>query len=119
MESGALAILIISFFVAFLLELFGLFGTLIVLAGSVAYGFMTEFQVLTLPFLFFLLGLYVFGEILEYLLVALGVKALGGSRRAAIWAVLGGLLGAFLGFFAFSSVFNSSNATLAISHNEL
>jgi uncharacterized protein len=98
-ETFAIVLLILVLCGAFLLELFGLFGTLVVFIASLLYALLTQFQLITPSVLATLLVLYLLGEVLEYGLVMVGAKAFGASRKAGIWAVIGGILGAFLGLF--------------------
>ncbi|MFC1704370.1 DUF456 family protein [Candidatus Omnitrophota bacterium] len=97
MEILALIILILCSIVGFAAIFFTTFGTLIVLVGTVLYSVLTEFSVLTVKHLAFVLLLYLIGEATEYIFVIIGVKKLGASNRAVAGAIVGGIVGAMLG----------------------
>ncbi|MGI5902204.1 MAG: DUF456 domain-containing protein [Desulfitobacteriia bacterium] len=99
METFALIVAII-FFIA------GLIGTVLpvlpgvslILAGMLIYGIMTGF--VSLDFRFFLVQiiLFLFVFSLDYLASALGARHFGGSKKTALGAVIGTILGLlFLG----------------------
>ena len=69
-------------------------GTPLILVGMLAYGYMTGFVTLDLNF-FLLQGLattLTFG--VDYVAAAVGTRQYGGSRQAAVGAVIGTLIGA-------------------------
>ncbi|MCD5397364.1 DUF456 domain-containing protein [candidate division NPL-UPA2 bacterium] len=95
------AIIFIIFLLASLTSLFfNLPGTLIILIGALIYGFFTDFAEITVKILVFLTMLYLAGELLEYILVIVGARKFGASRKASGGAMLGGILGAILGMLA-------------------
>lgn len=97
MELLALIILAISIIIGFIAIFFTTFGTLIIMIGSLIYAVMTEFSILTIKHLVFLFTLYLFGEVLEYVLIIIGAKKFGASNQAVVGALIGGIIGAILG----------------------
>lgn len=97
MEFAAFILLIALSLIGLGAIFFTTFGTFIIMAGAVAFGWMTEFQILDPQTLVLIFILYLFGEFFEYLAVIFGVKKLGASNAAVIGAILGGIFGAFLG----------------------
>ncbi|MCD5390796.1 DUF456 domain-containing protein, partial [candidate division NPL-UPA2 bacterium] len=79
---------------------FNLPGTLIILVGALIYGFLTDFAGITVKILVLLTIFYLAGELLEYILVIVGARKFGASRKATGGAILGGILGAILGMLA-------------------
>ena len=95
------AIIFIIFLIAGLVSLFfNLPGTLIILVGALIYGFLTDFAEITVKILVLLTIFYLVGELLEYILVIVGARKFGASRKAAGGAIWGGILGAILGMLA-------------------
>lgn len=101
MEILATAILIIFGLAGFAAIFFTTFGTLIILAGSVLYAFMTGFSIVSLKIILILSAFYLLGELLEYALVILGTKKFGATNAAVIGGLAGGILGAILGVMFF------------------
>ncbi|MCA9406709.1 MAG: DUF456 domain-containing protein [Candidatus Omnitrophica bacterium] len=97
METLALIILVVFLITGFAAIFFTTFGTLIMMAGSVLYAYLTSFQILTPKVLLVLLLLYLLGELLEFMFTMVGAKAFGASNAAAFGAVAGGILGAIIG----------------------
>ena len=97
MEIVALVILILFSLAGFTAIFFTTFGTLVILIGAIIYAFLTGFSVINMKVLVLLAALYFLGEVLEYILVILGVKKLGASNAAVVGALIGGILGAVLG----------------------
>lgn len=94
-----LSLVILVFFS--LLGIAGLFlnflGTFWIAAGAVLYSFLTGFHALRGRDLVFLVTLYIFGEIMDWVLVAVGAKKFG-ATNAAIWgSLLGGIIGSVIG----------------------
>ena len=67
-------------------------GTILILAGFLAYGLITGFETLSLSFFFGQSVLVGLSYLVDFLATALGVKVYGGSKAAAWGAVLGALL---------------------------
>lgn len=101
MELTALVLLILSSLIGFAAVFFTTFGTLLILAGAVLHGALTGFSVFSVKALLVLLTLYLFGEVLEYVLIVAGAKRFGASNVAAAGAVIGGIAGALLGLTMF------------------
>ena len=97
MEILAITILIIFSLVGFAAIFFTTFGTLIIFIGAILYAFLTEFAQLSSTKLLILLGLYLCGEVMEYVFVIFGAKKFGASNKAAIGALIGGIVGAIIG----------------------
>jgi uncharacterized protein YqgC (DUF456 family) len=68
-------------------------GPLLILAGAFIYAGATEFAVIAAGRLAVLAALAVLGYLLSHFAGALGARRYGGSR----WAVLGAIIGAFVG----------------------
>lgn len=101
MEALALVVLIIFSLIGFAAIFFTTFGTLIILAASVLYAFLTRFAIIDIRTLIVLLTLYLCGEVLEYLLIILGAKRFGASNAAVVGAIVGGIIGAGAGALFF------------------
>ncbi|MFC1594184.1 DUF456 domain-containing protein [Candidatus Omnitrophota bacterium] len=97
METVALLFLILCSVVGFVAIFFTTFGTMIILIGAVVYATLTDFSVLSFKPLAWLLVLYLCGEVVENVLVIVGVKKLGASNAAVVGALVGGILGAIVG----------------------
>ncbi|MFC1805143.1 DUF456 family protein [Candidatus Omnitrophota bacterium] len=128
MDIAALVILILFNIAGFVLIFFTTFGTLIILAGSVLYAVLTGFSPISFKGLLILGALYLFGEILEYVLIIAGIKKFGASNKAIIGALLGGIIGAaagvaLLGIGVFIStllgIFFGAFSAELISHRDL
>ncbi len=97
-----LILLLLLAFAGWALNWLGLPGNWIVLACAVAYDLLLPdawHWPLGWPLLIILVLLAVAGEILEFIAGAVGTKQVGGSRRAAIYALAGSLLGGIGGAF--------------------
>jgi uncharacterized protein YqgC (DUF456 family) len=78
--------------------LFGLPGTWLMILGALALEWWTPGDtVFGGPVLTVAVGLAALGEILEFVLGAAGTRQAGGSKRAAMLAIVGGIVGAILG----------------------
>ena len=97
MEVIALIILIIFSIAGFIGIFFTPVGTFIILAGSIIYAILTGFDIITVRCLIILLLLCICGEVLEYVVVIVGTKKFGGSNKATLGALIGGVTGAMLG----------------------
>jgi len=80
-------------------SLFSGMGTLLVFLGAVFIGLATDFQAINVSILAILLILFLAGELLEYLLVLVGARSFGATRKAAWGSLAGGVLGFAFGFF--------------------
>ncbi|MFQ5490585.1 MAG: DUF456 family protein [Phycisphaerae bacterium] len=81
---------------AALSTVFQLPGTWLVVAAATAYGAYYHWQIITGWTLAGLVGLAGLAELLELVTGAWFTRRGGGSRRAAWWGLVGGILGAFL-----------------------
>lgn len=97
MEIAALIILCVLTLTGFILLFFINSGTILILAGAFLFGLMTEFHLITGKLLLFLLGLYVLGEVLEYVFIVMVGKKMGASPAAIAGMIAGGIAGAVLG----------------------
>ncbi len=75
----------------------GLFGNTVVFSALVIYAIITGFGPLSLGELLVLGVLFAAGEFIEYLFTLLGVKWLGASKLSGWMAILGTVIGAFIG----------------------
>jgi uncharacterized protein YqgC (DUF456 family) len=92
--------LIFASLVFWLLTLVGLPGTWLIAAGVAIYSYVipSTWRVeIEWPWIIALLVLALFGEVLEFLGGVLGTQRAGGSRRAAVLALIGSLLGGLSG----------------------
>lgn len=97
---GLLFVLAVLFFWS--LNLVGLPGNWLIVLATVLYAWLTsKLDSFGLGFaaVAVVTALAVFGEILELVASAIGVKRYGGSRRSAILALCGSLVGAITGLF--------------------
>lgn len=83
------------------LNLLGLAGNWLILGMAVAHYFMVDRDLVIgfqFPVLMLLLFLALSGEALEFLSGLLGAGKAGGSRRAMLLSMLGGMIGSVFGF---------------------
>jgi uncharacterized protein YqgC (DUF456 family) len=92
---GLVAILLIAGLLGSILPL--LPGTPLILAGSLLYAVVTDFEPIGVGRLLILAGIAALAYSLDYLAGAAGVKKLGGSRWAMLGAVVGAVVGVFFG----------------------
>ncbi|MGH7509709.1 MAG: DUF456 domain-containing protein [Gemmatimonadales bacterium] len=76
---------------------FGLPGLWVILLGILGYGWLTDFQTLSMWFLGLMIGLAILGEVFEAWIGFGYAKKYGGSSRAGWGALVGGLVGAIVG----------------------
>jgi len=76
---------------------FGVAGTFIIAADALVYGLLTGFERISVTLVVVLFGVAVALEIFESVFGALLAKRFGGSKWAAIGAIIGGFLGAIAG----------------------
>lgn len=75
----------------------GIPGTFVIFLASLIYGVITHFAQITQALIWALLGIAIFGELIEYFAGILGAKKFGTSRAGIIGAVAGGILGGIVG----------------------
>jgi uncharacterized protein YqgC (DUF456 family) len=75
----------------------GLPGLWVIVAGVLAYGWLTGFRTVSVGIIALVLGLAFLGEIVEYWIGFRYTKRYGGSRRAGWGALIGGIVGAIVG----------------------
>jgi uncharacterized protein len=75
----------------------GLPGLWVMVAGVIAYGWLTDFHAVGVGTIAVVLGLALLGEIIETWLGFRFARTFGGSRRAAWGALVGGIVGAVMG----------------------
>ena len=83
--------------VGLLLIPLGLPGLWLILLGILAYGWLTDFETLSVGFLLLVMALAIVGEVVEAWLGFRFARRYGGSKRAGWGALLGGLIGAIIG----------------------
>lgn len=96
---------IIFFIVALVVMIVGLAGVILpvlpgiplIFAAAALYGIVTGFSGIGLNMILFLAGLTVFGLIVDYLANYLSVRKMGGGRAGAVGAVIGLMVGVWLG----------------------
>ena len=96
-SSLALLLLIAAGIVGLLLIPLGLPGLWVILLGILGYGWLTQFESLSVTFLIAVIVLAVLGEVVEAWLGFRFARRYGGSKRAGWGALLGGLVGAIVG----------------------
>jgi uncharacterized protein len=75
----------------------GLPGLWLIVLGILSYGWLTDFQTLTVGLVALAVGLAVLGEAVEAWIGFRFARRYGGSRRAGWGALAGGLIGAVVG----------------------
>jgi len=75
----------------------GIPGTFIIFLATLIYGVITHFAQITQALIWTLLGIALFGELMEYLAGIFGAKKFGASRVGIMGAVAGGILGGIVG----------------------
>lgn len=96
-DSLLIITLFIILIVGLVLTLSGLFGNTVIFIAVIVYALLSGFQTISLINLVIIGGLYLLGELLEYLFTLIGVRRLGASKAASWMALLGAFLGAFWG----------------------
>ena len=75
----------------------GLPGLWVILLGILGYGWLTDFQTLSVGFVVLAVGLALLGEVFEAWIGFRFAQRYGGSSRAGWGALVGGLVGAVVG----------------------
>jgi uncharacterized protein YqgC (DUF456 family) len=91
-----LVILILSMPVGLIAIVLGLPGTWLVLVTSALYSWLTGFAVITYQMLLGLLVLAVAAEVLEFWSGLWGARRYGGSKKAMLGTLIGGIIGAII-----------------------
>ena len=91
-----LIILTLSMPAGLIAVVLGLPGTWLILVTSILYSWVTNFSVITYQMLIALLVLAVASEVLEFWSGLWGARRYGGSKRAMLGTLSGGLLGAII-----------------------
>ncbi len=97
MQTIGIIIFIIILVAALIAIPFGIPGTFVIFLASLICGIITHFAQITQALIWLLLGIALFGELMEYLAGILGAKKFGASRAGIIGAVAGGILGGIVG----------------------
>ena len=87
----------LCFLVGLALVALGLPGLWVMVLAVLAYGWLTDFQSIGLATIIAVVGLAVFGEVIEAWLGFGLARRYGGSKRAGWGALLGGIVGAIVG----------------------
>ena len=90
-------ILVASGLAGLLLIPLGLPGLWVIVLGIVGYGWLTDFQTLSVGFIALVVGLALVGEVFEAWIGFRFAQRYGGSSRAGWGALVGGLIGAIIG----------------------
>ena len=96
-ELSPVLILVISGVIGLLLIPLGLPGTWVILLGILGYGWLTDFQTLSVWFIALIVALALLAEVFETWVGFRFAQRYGGSSRAGWGALVGGLAGAILG----------------------
>ncbi|MGD8254766.1 MAG: DUF456 domain-containing protein [Syntrophobacterales bacterium] len=94
LEMLALVILILSMPAGLIAVVLGLPGTWLILATSFLYGWLTGFAIISSKLLLGLLALAVVAELLDLTLGLWGARRYGGTKKAMVGTMVGGILGA-------------------------
>ena len=97
LEIIALIVFIVVALAGLLLTPIGLPGTFLIVVGAVFYNIIMWSWVLSFKVLAIILGLAIFGEILEYYLAVKAAKKHGASKAGVGGALIGGIVGAIVG----------------------
>lgn len=97
MEALPIVLLVALLLAGLALIPFGLPGLWIMVAGVMAYGWLTGFRSVGIPTIALSVGVATLGEVLEAWLGFRFARRYGGSRRAGWGALIGGLVGAVIG----------------------
>jgi uncharacterized protein YqgC (DUF456 family) len=89
-----LIILILSMPAGLIAVVLGLPGTWLILVASVLYGWLTEFAIINAQLLLGLLALAVVAELLDLTAGLWGARRYGGTKKAMVGTMIGGILGA-------------------------
>ncbi|MDH3558274.1 MAG: DUF456 domain-containing protein [Deltaproteobacteria bacterium] len=93
-EFLALVILILAMPAGLIAVVLGLPGTWLILVASVFYGWLTDFAIITSQLLLGLLALAVVAELLDFTAGLWGARRYGGTKKAMVGTMIGGILGA-------------------------
>ena len=96
-ELSPVFILVLSGIIGLLLIPLGLPGTWVILLGILGYGWLTDFQTLSVWFIALIVALALLAEVFETWIGFRYAQRYGGSSRAGWGALMGGLVGAILG----------------------
>ena len=91
-----LIILVVSMPAGLIAVVLGLPGTWLILITSFLYSWLNNFSVITYQMLLVLLALAVAAEVLEFWSGLWGARRYGGSRKAMLGTLIGGLTGAII-----------------------
>jgi uncharacterized protein YqgC (DUF456 family) len=83
--------------IGLLLIPFGLPGLWVILLGILGYGWLTDFQTMSVWFLVLMIALAILAEVFEAWVGFRYAQRYGGSSRAGWGALVGGLVGAIIG----------------------
>ena len=90
----ALVILILVMPAGLIAVALGLPGTWLIVVASVFYSWLTDFAIITPQLLLGLLALAVVAELLEFTAGLWGARRYGGTKKAMVGTMIGGILGA-------------------------
>ena len=96
-DYSGILLLITTGLIGLVLIPFGLPGLWVIVLGVVAYGWLNDFQTLSVGFMALILSLAIIGEVFEAWIGFRFAQRYGGSSRAGWGALVGGLIGAIVG----------------------
>ncbi len=96
LKTLTLVVLILAMPAGVVAVVLGLPGTWLILGASALYGWLSDFAVITYQLLLGLLLLAIVAEILEFSAGLWGARRYGGSKRAMLGTLIGGVLGAVI-----------------------
>ena len=94
LEILGIALLVLVLIGGFIAVVFGLPGTWIILGASIVYGWFTDFAVITVKLLVLLFAIAAIAELTEFGASVWGARRYGGTKKAMLGTLLGGLVGA-------------------------
>ena len=97
MHTVGIIVFIIILVAALIAIPLGIPGTFIIFLASLIYGIITHFAQITQALIWTLLGIALFGELMEYLTGIFGAKKFGASKAGIIGAIVGGIIGGIVG----------------------
>ena len=107
MEYFLLFLFLLVSLTALFSHVFGLPGNFIILGAALLFGWAGSFEEISARILLILLGIALFGELIEFLLGIFGAKKYKSSNKAVAASIVFGIIGGILGvpfFFGIGAV---------------
>ena len=104
LEIVGLIFLIVTLLVGLILIILGIPGTFLIWLAALIYGIVTKFYEISVTTILVLLGISVFGELIEFVSGLYGARKFGASRLGMVFALMGGIVGGILGSIVYPLV---------------